>query len=448
MTDPPPSAAPTIETLLTSVDRALSQAFPERVWVHGEVSDPVVYDAWARCTLLQPVGDELISLRLFLPREHLPAIRASLAPTSLKHALSEGQTIAAGGRIRRSVLTGHVELHVERLAAQVGEGLLAQRRREIQQRLQAERLLDRQRTTRHLPLAPLRVGLVSGASSDGLRDAQQILAGSGYRITSTSYPVRLEGRGAAKRIAHKITEATGSDHQLVLVVRGGGASSALHPFDTEPVARAIATAPIPVITGIGHERHSTLADAVALQAGITPTGAAQAVIRQLEATSHTLQDAAETANRAGWAAQRTLQQQQTRRRQLASGVGALAAAALAAAVLTTSWPLAGVALVLALAAVLTARTSNQPPTGEQPRPEAPTTLEEILTELDAIPGQLTEARTLATVEALTNRTQRLQRAGEELLRGHARNIPARAPGWKRPAATGRRYRPRNRQRSR
>jgi exonuclease VII large subunit len=83
-----------------------------------------------------------------------------------------------------------------------------------------------------------------------------VLAQSGFQVAATHFPAPLEGEAAPARIAAQI-RAAGVGNQAVLVVRGGGEDAQLSPFDSAPVVSAIATAPVPVITGIGHSHHAT-----------------------------------------------------------------------------------------------------------------------------------------------------------------------------------------------
>jgi len=135
--------------------------------------------------------------------------------------------------------------------------------------LAASGQLGQQRATTHLPLAPLRVGIVvGGAGTVGYQDAVTVLVHSGFRVHATHFPAPLEGQAAAARIVAQVRNAA-VGNQVVLVVRGGGEAAQLNAFNSAQVAAAIASTPVPVITGIGHSDHTTLADDAACR---RPTG--------------------------------------------------------------------------------------------------------------------------------------------------------------------------------
>lgn len=437
-----------VATLLARVDRGLVRVLPGVALVTGEVGEPIAGRGWVRCMLFQPVGDELATLPLSLTRPHLDRIRREVAPATLERLLAPGQTVTVAGRVRRSARTGKIELRVERVDAAVGEGLLAHRRREAELRLRAEGLLDRQRLHRRLPLAPLRVALVSGWDSDGLADARRVLADSGYFVRCQPYQERMEGPGAVARIARAVQQAAGGGNDVVLLVRGGGPSMALRPFDAEVIARAVAEAPVPVLTGIGHQRNHTLADAVAHQACISPTGAAERIVRQLRQAETQLHQAATRALDAATAAQGRRDAQWRRARRialLALGTGAAAAQLDSLTLLTIAML---IALVAALAAPPTGRGRGHGPDHRNPshrnpdhgnvghgspdhdprhHPGLPPDVEGVIATLDALAGTLHTEAGIHAVARLRGRAQTLREHGHRLLRGQP-TVAAAAPG--------------------
>jgi exodeoxyribonuclease VII large subunit len=162
-------------------------------------------------------------------------------------------------------------LKVDRLVrSPAGAGAVSQQREALRDELAAAGLLGRQRALTRLPLAPVRVGIVAGgAGTVGYTDAVTVLQQSGHQVEATHFPAPLEGEAAPARIAAQIRNA-GVGSQVILVARGGGEDAQLSPFDSAPVVTAIANAPVPVITGIGHSHHDTLADAAAWQACVSP----------------------------------------------------------------------------------------------------------------------------------------------------------------------------------
>jgi Exonuclease VII, large subunit len=400
-----------IAGLLGRVDRALGRALPGLERATGEVAEPATGRGWVRCVLLQPSGDDLATLPVFVAEPHLSRIRQGVAPSSLEELLTPGRTVTVAGRVRRAPRSGRIELRAERVDAVAGEGLLAYRRRAAEERLRADGLLETQRLERQLPLAPLRVALVGGWDSDGLADARRVLADSGYRVACRPYQERVEGPGAAARIARAVRRAAADANQAVLLVRGGGSGMALSPFDAEPVARAIAQAPVPVLTGIGHQRNHTLADAVAHRACITPTGAAEQVVRRLRQAEARLRQAAGGALDAAAAAQR-------HRRRLRQRAGGLALLALLAATVAAT---TGRHLPLALAALTAVAAALAAPPCAWSAVSLPATppadVEQLIVTLDRLAADLRANPAARTPPGLRGQVLALREHGLTLLRG-------------------------------
>jgi exodeoxyribonuclease VII large subunit len=118
---------------------------------------------------------------------------------------------------------------------------------------------------------PLRVGLVASPGTEGYQDFLGQLTGSGFGFHVQVVPVAVQGGDAPTRVARAVRTLGRTECDVIVVVRGGGSKADLASFDSEVVARAIATATKPVWTGIGHTGDESVADIVANRAFITPT---------------------------------------------------------------------------------------------------------------------------------------------------------------------------------
>jgi exodeoxyribonuclease VII large subunit len=134
-----------------------------------------------------------------------------------------------------------------------------------------------------LPLLPLRIGLVTSAGSAAYHDFVTELDRSSFAWHVQLVDTRVQGAGADAQVelALRVLERRGVD--LVALVRGGGSRVDLAAFDTERVARAIATLSIPVLTGIGHEIDRSVADDVGHTAYKTPTACAAGLVAHVSA---------------------------------------------------------------------------------------------------------------------------------------------------------------------
>jgi exodeoxyribonuclease VII large subunit len=125
---------------------------------------------------------------------------------------------------------------------------------------------------------PLRVGLVTSAGSAAEHDVLDELARSGIGFRVLRADVRVQGTRAARSVAWGLRAVAARGVDVVLLVRGGGATTDLAVFDSEAIARAVAELPVPVLTGIGHDIDRSVADEVAHASYKTPTACAQAVV--------------------------------------------------------------------------------------------------------------------------------------------------------------------------
>lgn len=168
-------------------------------------------------------------------------------------------------------------------------GDMARLRREILTRLEADGILNDNKEL-SLPLSANRIAVISSATAAGYGDFCNQLLRNDYRLRFTVrlFPAVMQGEHVESSVlaALDAVMARQDDWDAVVIIRGGGATSDLSGFDTYLLAAACAQFPLPVITGIGHERDDTVIDLVAHTRVKTPTAAAAFLIHhQLEAAS-------------------------------------------------------------------------------------------------------------------------------------------------------------------
>jgi exodeoxyribonuclease VII large subunit len=397
------------------IGEAVSAAFPDRLWLCGEVVGTSAVrggGAGIAFTLAESRGSTVLTLRAWLGRPYYQQLRQQLGDAAITELLTAGNLVVVGGWLQYGGPFSSLELKVDRVVrTRAGPGEVTQQREVLQQDLADSGLLGRQRTTVQLPLAPRRVGIVAGgAGTVGYTDAAAVLQQSGFQVATTHFPAPLEGEAAPARIAAQI-RAAGVGNQAVLVVRGGGEDAQLSPFDSAPVVSAIATAPVPVITGIGHSHHDTLADAAAWQPCVSPAAAAAVIAERLQRAERMLDQELAAIRRAAQA--RLAARHAARWRRL--GIAAVAAAGVAAlAVWRGGWLAAAAVVILALAAVAV-RRRRADPARLQPQPRADT-FEDVVQELGAIKAALEHrAATGEEVQRLLEPAEWLERRGGELL---------------------------------
>ena len=189
--------------------------------------------------------------------------------------LAVGQLVQMTGRFTLYAAKGRMNFDVFSIAL-AGEGDLRLRVANIARKLQAEGLTDPARK-RALPAFPERIGLVTSPRSAAVHDVLRTLRRR-YPVANVLLAgVPVEGAGAPAGIIEGLRAVVAAGAQVVLVVRGGGSFEDMMPFNDEGLARAIAACPVPVVTGIGHEVDTSIADMVSDLRASTPTAAAEAV---------------------------------------------------------------------------------------------------------------------------------------------------------------------------
>ncbi len=180
-------------------------------------------------------------------------------------------------------------------------GDIARRRKEILAQLAAEGILNDNKSLR-LPLLANRIAVISSATAAGYGDfCNQLLRNDyGLRFTVRLFPAVMQGERVEASVlaAMDAVMAECDAWDAVVIIRGGGAVSDLSGFDTYLLAAACAQFPLPVITGIGHERDDTVLDAVAHTRVKTPTAAAAFLIAHQVETASVLDDLARRISQA------------------------------------------------------------------------------------------------------------------------------------------------------
>jgi exodeoxyribonuclease VII large subunit len=269
--EPEPATTPVRERRVLSVteltvnirDRLESEFF--EVWVEGELSNCKV---WNTGHLFFTLKDSATQIRGFMFRSSL---------RYLKFKPADGLRVVARGKVSVYEPKGEYQIVCDHLEPQ-GLGALQLAFDQLKQRLHAEGLFAASRK-RSLPALPRKIGIVTSLEGAAIRDILKVLRRRYPNLQIVIRPARVQGEGAALDIARglrAITRVRGVD--VVIVGRGGGSIEDLWAFNEEVVARAIANAPVPVISAVGHETDTTIADFVADRRAPTPSAAAEIVV--------------------------------------------------------------------------------------------------------------------------------------------------------------------------
>ena len=283
----------TVAELAERIKQVLGDAFGDELWVEGEIRNlSRARSGHMYFNLVEPDPDSgagkqpeaSISVALFRFN------RERVEDTLRRHggmAMEDGMKVRIQGKLDFWPPQGRLQLYMSGIDPNFTLGELEAERLRLLEKLSDEGLLAKNQAV-PFPVAPLRIGLVTSNGSAAHHDFHNELENSGLAWEVVLADTPVQGVDAPPLIAAAIGAVGRAGVDVIAVVRGGGARTDLVAFDSEVVARAVADAPVPVVTGVGHEIDRTIIDEVAHEAQKTPTAAAVFIVgaarAHLEAT--------------------------------------------------------------------------------------------------------------------------------------------------------------------
>ncbi|MBE5996607.1 MAG: exodeoxyribonuclease VII large subunit [Lachnospiraceae bacterium] len=193
--------------------------------------------------------------------------------------LRDGDTVIVSGYIDVYEEGGRYQLYARDFRRE-GAGELYEKFLALKQRLLESGMFD-ERYKMPIPKYAMRIGVVTASSGAAVRDIERVAARRNPYVQLYLYPVQVQGKGASASIAEGIRILDGMGLDLLIVGRGGGSIEDLWAFNEEETARAIFQCTTPVITGIGHETDTTIADYAADLRAPTPSAAAESAVFEI-----------------------------------------------------------------------------------------------------------------------------------------------------------------------
>lgn len=280
-----------LSELLGLVQDTLSGRFAgEEFYVMAETSDIKNYPDRAYCfvTLVEKEGNQTrAKAEAVIWSRHYPLIRQFEAATGVR--FEKNIRLLLRVSVDYSPVWG-LKLQIIGIDASYTLGNIALHRKQIVQDLlkrfpqyvtEVDGTLISRNHQLNRPVIITRIALISAPASDGLRDFLHELHQNefGYRFQVQEFLCQIQGQGAEQKITEVLKRiAKMAVFDAVVIVRGGGSQLDFGPFDTLELAAEVAGFPIPVITGIGHERNVSITDEVAHENLKTPTKAAAFLI--------------------------------------------------------------------------------------------------------------------------------------------------------------------------
>lgn len=179
-------------------------------------------------------------------------------------------------------------------------GDMARRRKEIIEQLQREGVIDLQKEL-SISMFAQNIAVISSSGAAGYDDFCNQLTDNdmGLRFKVTLFPAVMQGEGVEDSVVAALDSimASEQEYDAVVIIRGGGATSDLSGFDTLRLAENVANFPLPIITGIGHNRDESVLDIIAHTSVKTPTAAATLLVDNLAQTLSIVTDASKTISR-------------------------------------------------------------------------------------------------------------------------------------------------------
>lgn len=259
-----------VGVFLELVSRSLLEL---RSVVHGEVSS-IDFRGNYLFFKLKDEHDESI----------LPCFMWMRAYQASEITLAEGMRISALGVPEIYKARGSFTFQAARIS-EIGEGVLKKRYDEQKKKLEAEGIFAPERK-RPLPELPGTIGLVTSESGAVIHDFRNNLRARGIKVLF--HDTRVEGQFAETDIVKALRFFRSSNAELVVVIRGGGSLESLAAFNSEAVVREIIALPMPVLSGIGHDKDVPLAALAADHMVSTPTAAAESINRLFDASEREL----------------------------------------------------------------------------------------------------------------------------------------------------------------
>lgn len=273
-------------------------SFPEEYWIQAELSDVRSnYSGHCYMELIQkdPKSNALMA--------KARGIIWSNVYVRLRHYFEQetGQAFVSGIKVLVKVTIDFHELYgysltVVDIDPAYTLGDLARRRKEILERLDKEGILTMNKEL-EFPEPVQRIAVISSATAAGYGDFCNQLYGNdfGFVFYTKLFPAVMQGDMVEDTIIKALEKiySEADNWDVVVIIRGGGATSDLSGFDTYDLAAHCAQFPLPVITGIGHERDDTVLDMISHTRVKTPTAAAEFIIGLMQKTAYKLEQLAD-----------------------------------------------------------------------------------------------------------------------------------------------------------
>lgn len=267
----------TLSQLQGRISIALAEALPLPVWVSAEIAD-IKINASGHCYIELIEKNEKTGATEAQARATI--WRSQVMSTIGRFEQESGQRLAKGMKILFKATVSHhavygMSLQIQQIDALHTIGDMERRRQQTIEQLQKEGVWDMNRSL-PMPLVVQRVAVISSATAAGYRDFMKELERSAYRIETELFEATMQGERCDESIVaalYAVAERS-DEFDAVAIIRGGGSTGDLECYNSYLLAFAVTQFPLPVLTGIGHDKDTSVTDMVAHTPLKTPTAVA------------------------------------------------------------------------------------------------------------------------------------------------------------------------------
>jgi exodeoxyribonuclease VII large subunit len=287
----------TLEQVCTSIKKTIEARYNQLYWVKAEMHKINRYPSGhAFPELVQKEGDKIMAqMTGTIWKQNYERIDKQFISV-VKEPLKEGSNLLMQVKVTYSEVFG-LSLHIVDIDPNFSLGELQRERDETLKRLQKEGLTNLNQQL-PFPLLPKRIAIISADSSKGLSDFMKVIEQNpwGYRFFTMLFPAYLQGDVAVASIQAQLEriEKVKEHFDCVAIVRGGGGEVGMTCYNNFDLCKAIATFPLPVLSGIGHSTNMTVAEMVSFRSAITPTELGDFLIQVFHEFSVPVNDAQKT----------------------------------------------------------------------------------------------------------------------------------------------------------
>jgi len=274
----------TLLGLTKAIEGIISKYAAKQIWVKAEIVKLNYFSHSGHCypDLVEKRDGKIVAeIRGNIWNGHFNKINKKFQSV-LNEGLSDNMTVICLASIKYHPIYG-LSLNIVDIDPNYTLGELAREKAETLKKLEQEKIIDLNKK-KQLPLLPKSIAVISVETSKGFMDFVNVIENNsqGYKFHYKLFPAILQGAKSVSTITKQLKqiEAFADIFDAIAIIRGGGGEIGLSSYDNYQLAKAVATCPIPVLTGIGHATNQTVTEMVSYESFITPTKIAEFLIQK------------------------------------------------------------------------------------------------------------------------------------------------------------------------